>query len=130
MRAFVIVVFLLAGVALGAGYFEWDHRRSVNRQVADLTAGDPRRGHDKITEYGCIACHDIPGFRGPRRFVGPPLEDFAHRMYVAGAAENRPENLISFLRDPRSVVPRGAMPNLHLTEGDAADIAAYLYTLE
>jgi cytochrome c1 len=43
---------------------------------------------------------------------------------------NTPENLVRWLRDPQKLNPRTAMPDLGVTERDAQDIAAYLYTLK
>lgn len=37
---------------------------------------------------------------------------------------------MTWLRDPQSVVPNNAMPDLGLNEQQARDIAAYLYTLD
>jgi cytochrome c1 len=38
--------------------------------------------------------------------------------------------MMRWLRDPPGVDPMTAMPNLGLTEPEARDIAAYLYTLD
>lgn len=131
MRAVLAsIIVVIAGFAVGTAYFERAHRQSVAHDAAALTGGDPRRGRDCIRRYGCIACHDIPGFAGTRSHVGPPLEAYSLRMYVAGAVENKPDNLVRFLRNPRAVLPPGAMPDLGVTDPDARDIAAYLYTLE
>lgn len=48
---------------------------------------------------------------------------------VAGMLRNSPANLIRWIRDPQGVVPGNAMPDMGVTEADARDIAAYLYTL-
>lgn len=131
MRALALVVaVLLAGTLLATGYFETEHRHAIAAQAAQLTGGDPRMGRKQIEHYGCKACHVIPGFRGTEAHVGPPLNDFALRAYIGGVAENKPENLIRFLHDPRSVSPHGAMPNLHVSDSDARDLAAFLYTLQ
>ena len=37
--------------------------------------------------------------------------------------------LVAWLRDPPAISPGTAMPNLDLTEAQARDMAAYLYTL-
>lgn len=48
-------------------------------------------------------------------------------VYIAGMLHNNPDNLIKWLRNPQSVTPGNAMPDMHVTEQDARDIAAYLY---
>jgi cytochrome c2 len=42
---------------------------------------------------------------------------------------NTPENLMRWIRRPSDVVPGTAMPVLGLSEQDAKDIAAFLYSL-
>jgi cytochrome c1 len=61
--------------------------------------------------------------------VGPPLTDWAQRRYIAGLLPNTPENLVKWLRYPQDVEPGTVMPNMDVTEQDARDMAAYLYTL-
>jgi cytochrome c len=94
-----------------------------------VAGGDPARGRAAMTELGCGACHRIPGVRNARAMVGPPLDDYAQRGYVAGKLPNRPANLVAWLRDPPAISPGTAMPYLGLTEAQARDMAAYLYTL-
>lgn len=95
-----------------------------------LTGGNARNGRAAIDRYGCAACHAIPGtdHRGPA--VGPPLEGIGSRGFVAGVIKNDPENLIRWIINPPAVDPQTAMPNVGVTETDARDIAAYLYTLD
>jgi cytochrome c len=54
----------------------------------------------------------------------------AKRTYVGGILANTPDNMVRWLRDPPGVDPRTAMPNMGVTEADARDIAAFLYTLQ
>jgi cytochrome c2 len=102
-----------------------------NAAAADTSfAGDPRRGAKQIAEIGCGACHTIPGISGADALVGPPLEKMGRRIYLAGLLRNTPDNLIDWLRNPQRIVPGNVMPDMHLTEEQARDIAAYLYTLK
>jgi cytochrome c2 len=114
---------LLAGCT--PDYGEYDAR-----EAALLTdGGDARRGHDAIRRYGCGACHSIQGVNGARALVGPPLDGMAERAYIAGVIVNTPLNLQRWIRDPQGVDPRTAMPDLGVTDTEARDIAAYLYSL-
>jgi cytochrome c1 len=61
--------------------------------------------------------------------VGPPLNDWSERGYIAGELPNNAENLIRWIMDPQGVEPGTDMPNLGVTEEQARDIAAYLFTL-
>jgi cytochrome c2 len=98
-------------------------------EAAAITHGDPRHGQALIRSYGCDACHTVPGVRGADRAVGPPLGGIVHRMYIAGVLTNTPEHMVKWIRDPREIDPRTAMPDVGVTESDARDIAAYLYSL-
>ncbi len=94
-----------------------------------VIGGDARRGSMLITSFGCGGCHRVPGVDGARGNVGPPLTRFGSRTYIAGMLRNTPSNLVRWIRDPQAVVPGNAMPNMGVSEAEARDIAAYLYTL-
>ncbi len=95
-----------------------------------IAGGRPERGAELIESYGCGACHVVPGVRGADGTVGPPLTDFAVRGYIAGQLPNNGRNLVHWIMDPDGVEPGTAMPDLGVTEAEARDIAAYLFTLE
>jgi len=94
-----------------------------------MPGGDPAQGAIALRDYGCHSCHVIPGVRGANALVGPPLTAWAQRHYIAGTLSNTPENLRYWLQYPQSVEPGTAMPDLGVTEQDARDMGAYLYTL-
>ena len=94
-----------------------------------LTGGDPKVGEHLIYAYGCGSCHVIPGVAEANGTVGPPLQGFGSRIYIAGLFVNTPENLFHWVSKPHEVDPGTAMPDLGVTERQARDIAAYLYTL-
>ncbi len=93
------------------------------------TGGDAHRGIQVIGQYGCGSCHYIPGIQDARGLVGPPLVWFGRRTFIAGEVPNTPENLVRWIRNPQSIESGTAMPALGLTEQQARDVAAYLYTL-
>ena len=95
-----------------------------------VEGGDPYRGAQSIQRQGCHSCHRIPGIRGANSYVGPPLNGWSARQYIAGNMENTPANLIDWIMNPQAIEPGTAMPDMNITEEEARDIAAYLYTLE
>jgi cytochrome c2 len=99
-----------------------------SQNLAELTGGNPERGAVAIRQYGCGACHTIPGIRGADGLVGPPLNGIAERAYVGGVLTNTPENLVRWIQNPPAVDPKTAMPNVGVTYNDAVDIAGYLYS--
>ena len=94
-----------------------------------VDGGAPARGVRALGTYGCGSCHVIPGAGGAAGRVGPPLTGFGRRTYVAGLLPNTQENLVRWIERPQAVSPGNAMPDLGVTDQDARDIAAYLYTL-
>ena len=120
-RALPPLLLLLAGLAAGCS--------GAEETAARMTGGDPERGKGTIKKYGCHACHSIPGVPGADALVGPPLDRIASRVYLAGRIENTPENMMKWIRTPQDVQPGTAMPNMGVSEEDARDIAAFLYTL-
>jgi hypothetical protein len=77
-----------------------------------IVGGDPQRGRAVIAEAGCGACHVIPGVLGATSWVGPPLTEWSRRGYVGGPLPNTPANLVAWLRDPASISPGSAMPDV------------------
>jgi cytochrome c len=55
-----------------------------------VEGGNAERGREVLERFECGACHRIPGVRGPQSRVGPTLENFHRRPYVAGRFENSP----------------------------------------
>jgi cytochrome c len=94
-----------------------------------VPGGDAQRGARRIQALGCAGCHEVPGVKGANGNVGPPLARFGDRTYIAGMLSNTPSNLVRWIREPQGVVPGNAMPNMRISDADARDIAAYLYTL-
>ena len=99
------------------------------RDAAMLTGGDPARGPALLRQYGCARCHTIGGVPGADGLVGPPLTGIANRMYVGGVVTNTPDNLVRWIMNPKAIDAKTAMPAVGVTEAQARDIAAYLYTL-
>ena len=88
------------------------------------------RGRVALTQYACNACHRIPGVTGSDVHVGPPLDGLARRGLVAGVLPNTADNLVRWIREPRSVDAQTTMPDMQVNEADARDMAAYLATLQ
>lgn len=88
--------------------------------------GNRARGKELAVRYGCATCHDIPNAPTVGK-VGPPLGTVAQRAYLAGRLPNTPANMMHWIRFPRKVDPETLMPDLGVSERDAADLTAFLY---
>jgi putative membrane protein len=124
VSAAVLPLLLLAAVLSGC---ERTDALSA-RDAAHLTGGSAFRGAQAIRRFGCGACHVIPGIAGAEGEVGPPLGGVGGRAYIAGVLTNTPDHMVRWIVNPRAIDSLTAMPNLGVTEGEARDIAAYLYT--
>lgn len=91
---------------------------------------DASRGQRLLAVYQCGSCHAIPDVAAARGMVGPSLKAFGKRSYIAGQIPNRPEALARWIADPRALVPDTRMPSMGASPRDAADMAAFLLTLE
>jgi cytochrome c len=115
-------------VALGLLFEGYDSESRLWSHAAATTGGDPHRGEAMFIQYGCGSCHHIGYVRKATGLVGPPLDNIALRSMIAGKLSNTPDNLRRWIRDPQSVTPGTGMPNLNVSERDARDISAFLYT--
>ena len=95
-----------------------------------VAGGNAERGKALVAQYQCGACHAIPGVPGARGMVGPTLDRFGRRSYIAGHIPNLPDKLVRWLVNPPAMVPGTPMPALGVSEDEARHMAAYLYTLE
>ena len=88
--------------------------------------GDAGRGERLVEMVGCKACHvvgadDRLGQEYGLRNFGPNLNDVGSKLSAGW--------LYAWLKDPTAYFPDTRMPNLRLTDREAADISAYLLTL-
>ena len=102
---------------------------AMGAPVVAVPGGDPGRGRELVEVYACGSCHVVPRVLGADSRVGPPLTGFGERAYIAGELPNTPGNLVRWIMNPRAVEPRTAMPPMGVTEQEARDLAAFLYTL-
>lgn len=105
-------------------------RKNRIDEIRRTTGGDPSAGRETLRKYGCQTCHTIPGVQDAKALVGPPLDHWSKRVYIAGEIPNTPDNLKKWLQHPTKIEPKTAMPEMGVGDQDSADIAAYLYSLE
>lgn len=102
---------------------------TINIQPASLQASDIEQGRELLQDYGCGSCHTIPGVPGANSYVGPPLNNWSQRNYIAGSLPNTLDNLVPWIQNPRAIEPDTAMPVLGVSPEEARQMGAYLYSL-
>jgi mono/diheme cytochrome c family protein len=94
--------------------------------VKNPAHGDAKSGEQIVKSIGCQGCHLVgEGKReevGPRRTFGQPLENIGNKTTY--------EWVYNWVKDPKHFNPATYMPNLRLTDQQAADVATYLMTLK
>jgi cytochrome c len=124
----ILAAVLVVVVFIGMTWAYARERREVWAQASAITGGDPTRGEAMYIEYGCGSCHALENVRTSTGNVGPPLDGIATRVIVAGHLANNATNMEHWIRDPQQVSPGTAMPDLNVSQSDARDITAFLYT--
>ena len=104
--------------------------RTLEKPAVPSTGGDALLGSQIMVQEKCGSCHTIPGIRGANGVFGPPLTSFGRRSFIAGNFPNDPDDLVHWIMSPTSMKPKTAMPDLGLSEQQARDVGAYLYTLQ
>jgi cytochrome c len=123
----LLALAIVAAAAIGGS--EYLRSRAETAAAARaITGGDASRAPRLFVRYGCGGCHTIPGIAGADGKVGPPLRGLFERVYIAGTAENKADNLVGWIVDPPQFSPHTAMPPTGISAAEARDIAAYLYT--
>ncbi len=82
-------------------------------------------GRARVTELGCISCHELPSGekitrvnRGSHFDHAPDLSDIGSKTTV--------EWIYGWLKDPKAYAPGTKMPSFRLSDQEALDVAAYL----
>lgn len=120
-----VIEVLPRGAAINAAAPATSDQSSCPYDLTPPTVDDPvRRGEYLYRKLGCIACHEGPG-------VGVGINIPADQRYQGSKV--RSEWLVKFLLEPvlmrwrrDGVRPFIKMPNFHLAETQARDLAAYL----
>jgi len=93
--------------------------------------GDAHRGREVMRVSGCFACHNTAPYGDPEPAPTDPTEQRRgtneHGPNLRGVASKvNAEWLYAWIKDPTVYWPDTRMPNLRLSEQDAADITAYM----
>jgi cytochrome c len=121
---------VVAATVLVAGVAALNACGDTRASSVVLDGGDAAHGKAVIQHYGCNACHAVAGFPEPSVVVAAPITGIASRGYIAGTLPTTPSNLALWIRFPKKVKPATAMPDLGVSESEARDVVAYLYSLK
>jgi cytochrome c2 len=98
--------------------------------------GDAERGREVFRLVGCLACHNTAPYSAEERANERDLASQRrgtneHGPNLRGVATKiTPEWLYAWIKDPTAYWAETRMPNLRLSDQDAADIVAYMFADE
>jgi cytochrome c1 len=99
--------------------------------------GDPARGRALFTDgsiiqpSGCATCHTVRGVPQATGVAGPNLTNVTIRPTLAGDSNipMNPDNLVRWIMNPQALKQGALMPSLGVSEAQARDLTAFLYSL-
>ncbi|HEX6100608.1 MAG TPA: c-type cytochrome [Thermoanaerobaculia bacterium] len=112
--------------------------KSTRRQwPAPTAAGDAARGKELVEGIGCMGCHiaqdkvqdDKGVVRVARRDDFPLERHFGFNLTGVGTKTNA-NWVFNWVKNPKAYDPNAPMPSLRLSDQEAADITAYLLSLQ
>ncbi|MES2597696.1 MAG: c-type cytochrome [Verrucomicrobiota bacterium] len=106
-----------------------EYLSALKQDKPQMPAGDGAHGKELYHKIGCVACHE-PGtdFRPEKVPAAMEVEKPGNASVPIAFADVYDVNSLAyFLKEPLAHRPSGRMPDLHLTDQEAADIAAYLH---
>jgi cytochrome c oxidase subunit 2 len=90
---------------------------------------DAHEGRRVFETTACINCHAVRGTVANGRF-GPDLTHLMSRSTIAsGAAENTPDNLRLWLRNPDAIKPGSLMPAMQVSDSELDALVRYMQSL-
>ena len=119
----------IAGIVIIVMGVQTMRQTATSRPYRDVPGGDIERGRKALIQYNCGSCHKIAGVEGANGTRGQSLAGLALRSDIVGALPNTPEDVTRWIRDPKGCYPQTSMPNLNVSQKDALDMVAYLYSL-
>lgn len=104
--------------------------RATQEQFPAPPPGDLEAGRRTFETVGCLACHRVGDDR--RGITGPLHASFrAHGPNLDGTGSKLDAGWVyAWVKDPKRYWAETRMPNLRLTDEEAADVTAYLMSLK
>jgi mono/diheme cytochrome c family protein len=112
--------------------------KSTHRAWQGPGAGDPAHGKQLVESVGCMGCHveteqvkdEKSGqFRLARREDFPLERNYGFNLVGVGTKAN-PAWVYNWVKNPKAYYAEAPMPSLRLSDQEAADVTAYLMTLQ
>jgi len=111
--------------------------KSTRRQWPAGASGNAAHGKELVESIGCLGCHiaqdtvkdESGAVRVARRDDFPLERHFGFNLTGVGSKTN-PNWIFNWVKNPKNYDPAAPMPSLRLNDQEAADVTAYLMTLQ
>ena len=107
----------------------WTNSEKAPLLAATAPKGDAAKGKETFESVGCKGCHVTEKGSTARRSEGSPERDYAPNLWDI-ADKAKPEWIYSWVKNPKAMWPETKMPDLRLSDTEAANVTAYLLTLK
>lgn len=112
--------------------------KSTRRVWQAPPAGDAAHGKQLVESVGCLACHidtetikdEKSGQVRKARRDDFPLERNYGFNFTGMGTKTHPGWIFNWVKNPKNYYAEAPMPSLRLTDAEAADVTAYLMTLQ
>ncbi len=112
------------------GAYLWQSSAKKEQDLPDapaLATGDAARGKALVESVGCYACHKVQAGDPRRPLASSEARDFAPDLSNIGAKANK-RWIYWWVKNPTAIWSETKMPNLRLSDQEAADVATFLST--
>ena len=107
----------------------WTESEPAKLLASVAPKGDAAKGKELFDSVGCRACHVYEKDSAARRSEGSKERDYAPNLYNI-ADKAKPEWIYSWVKNPKALWPETKMPDLRLSDAEAANVTAFLLTLK
>src|SRR3954462_13654237 len=107
----------------------WTNSEKAPLLAQSAPKGDAAKGKETFESVGCRACHVTEKDSTARRSEASEERDYAPNLWNV-ADKARPEWIYSWVKNPKAMWPETKMPDLRLSDAEAANVTAYLVTLK
>jgi len=106
----------------------YEHSESGTFGDPEVPRGSIASGEQLFNSIGCTACHVVGAEEDELDVVGVSTRQFGPNLEGVAAKTDRAW-IYNWIRDPKAYDPTTTMPDMRLTDQEAADITAWLMTL-
>jgi cytochrome c2 len=112
--------------------------KSTHRSWSQPGSGDPGRGKQLVSSIGCMGCHidteqikdeKTGQIRLAKREDFPLERNYGFNLTGVGTKTNAAW-IYNWIKNPRAYYAEAPMPSLRLSDQEAADVTAYLVTMQ